>query len=201
MASFATLADVADFLQVEISEPGQVASVEAALQAATAAIRSYCRQEISLITDETITLDSSGGTRIFLPELPVISVSQVVEDGETLTAGTDYKLGQHGILHRLGRKWSAGIQNITVTYSHGYATIPDDIVAVCTRAASRAYQAGLRASDAGGVLGVASRQLGDFSVSYTAETVGGGVGEGVMGASSARMLLMSEKDLLDRYRV
>jgi len=36
-------------------------------------------------------------------------------------------------------------------------------------------------------------------VSYASE-VGGGVGEGLMGVSGARMLLLSEKDILDRYR-
>jgi hypothetical protein len=71
---------------------------------------------------------------------------------------------------------------------------------VCVRAASRGYQAGLRAADSEGVLGVASKALGDFSVSYASEA-GGGAGEGVMGASAARMLLLSEKDMLNRYRI
>ena len=71
---------------------------------------------------------------------------------------------------------------------------------MATRAASRAYQAGLKAADAGGVPGIASKGLGDFNVAYQAEQ-GGGVGEGVMGASAARMLLLSEKDTLARYRV
>lgn len=201
MADFAAVADIADFLQVEISTPDQIAAAERALKEASAAIRNYCRQNLDSVASETVTLDCSGGTRIFLPELPVVSVASVVEDGQTLVQGDDYKLGQHGIVHRVGRNWAAGIQIVAVTYSHGYAVIPDDIVAVCTRAASRAYQAGLRAADAGGAMGISSRQLGDFSVSYQAEASGGGVGEGVMGASAARLLLRSEKELLSRYRV
>ena len=196
---FATVQDVEDFLQVEIGSE-QESAVERALREATAAIRNYCRQHLSLVTDDTITLDCAGGSRIFLPELPVIAVSNVVENGKTLTAGVDYRLGQHGILHRIGRPWTAGVQVITVTYSHGYSTVPDDIVAVCTRAAARAFQAGLRAAESGAVPGVASKSLGDFSVSYQSD-VGGGVGEGVLGASAARFLLMSEKDILDRYRI
>jgi hypothetical protein len=73
------------------------------------------------------------------------------------------------------------------------------VIDVCTRAAARAYQAGLKAADADGIPGVASKSLGDFSVSFTGEA-GGGVSEGVMGASASRMLLLSEKDMLDRYR-
>ncbi len=200
MANFATVADIEAFLQVEIDTPMQIASAQRALVEASAAIRNYTKQTLERVDDEMITLDSPGGYRLFLPELPVISIDSVVEDGEMLAAVDDYKLGQHGILHRVDQKWAEGIQNITITYTHGYATIPDDIVAVCTRAASRGYQTGLKAADTDGVMGVASKSLGDFSVSYTAE--GGGVtGEVVMGASSARMLLLSEKDMLNKYRI
>jgi hypothetical protein len=200
MPNLAAVEDIEAFLQVEIATAEQILAAERSLTEASAAIRNYCRQFIEQVDDDEITLDSYGGTKIFLPELPVIDVSEVVEDGETLVAGTDYKLGQHGILHRIGKKWAAGIQNIEITYSHGYAIIPDDVIAVCVRAASRGYQAGLKSADSEGVLGVASKSLGDFSVSYVSES-GGGAGEGVMGASAARMLLMSEKDMLDAYRV
>jgi hypothetical protein len=172
------------------------------LAEATAAIRNYCNQYLELVEDEEITFDSAGGARLFLPELPVIEVSQVVEDDETLVADDDYKLGQHGILHRLpaGRRWVKGVQIISITYSHGYETLPDDIIAVATRAAARGYQAGLRAADDEAVVGVQAKSLGDFSVTYGSEQ-GGGMAEGVMGASAARMLLMSEKDILDKYRI
>ncbi|OGC95309.1 MAG: hypothetical protein A2W25_05175 [candidate division Zixibacteria bacterium RBG_16_53_22] len=197
---FATIQDIEAFLQIEITTPAQILSAQRALIEATAAIRNYTHQYLGRVDDDAITLDSKGWTRMFLPELPVIDVSAVVEDGETLTVDDDYKLGQYGVLHRIGQKWASGIQIITITYSHGYETIPDDIVAVCTRAASRGYQAGLRAADSAGVMGVASKQLGDFSVSFVSEA-GGGVGEGVMGASAARMLLLSEKEMLDKYRM
>lgn len=200
MANFAEISDIEAFLQVTISTAGQIAAANRALSEATAAIRNYTRQFLELVADETITLDSPGGERLFLPELPVAEVSEVVEDGTVLTPGDHYKLGQNGILHRIGARWAKGIQIVEVTYSHGYAELPDDIVAIATRAAARAYQAGLRASDDEGVMGVSSKSLGDFSVAFSGEQ-SGGAGEGVMGASAARMLLMSEKDILNAYRV
>jgi len=200
MADFAAVADIEAFLQLSITTPAQIASAEMALRDATAAIRNYCRQFLERVTGETITLDSSGGVRLFLPELPVLSVSSVVEDGETLIIDDDYKLGQHGILHRIATTWTAGIQIVTITYSHGYTIIPDDIMAVCVRAASRAYQAGLKAADSAGIPGIASKSLGDFSVSFQSEA-GGGTSEGVLGASAARLLLLSEKDILNAYRI
>lgn len=201
MANFADIGDVANFLQVAIATAEQQAAAALALTWATAAIKNYTGQEIELKEDQEITLDVPTGRRkLFLPELPVIEVSEVEEDGETLTVTDDYKLGQHGILHRVGRCWAEGIQIVTVTYTHGREEIPDDIVAVCTRAAARAYQAGLKAAETEGVPGVSSKSLGDFSVAFAADS-GGGSGEGVLGASAARLLLMSEKEVLDRYKL
>jgi hypothetical protein len=102
-------------------------------------------------------------------------------------------------LHRVNDEWAQGIQIVTVTYTHGYAVIPDDVAAVCARAAARAYQAGLAAAAVGAVSGVSAMTLGDYSVTL-GTGAGGGAGEGIMGASAARMLLLSEKDVLARYR-
>ena len=199
MADFCTKQDVENLLQIEISDKDKIASCARAIAEATEAIRNYCHQYIELVSDDEITLDCAGGSRLFLPELPVTEVTEVIEDGEILTEDDDYKLGQYGILHRVNQDWAAGVQIITVTYPHGHATLPDDIVTVATRAAARSYQAGLKASETKGVPGVSAKSLGDFAVSFASEA-GGGVGEGLMGVSGARMLLLSEKDILDRYR-
>jgi len=202
MANFCTVQDVENFLQITITGADKVASVVRAITEATEAIRNYCHQHIDEVVDDIITLDCAGGTRVFLPELPVTQVAEVIEDEEALVVEDDYLLGQYGILHRVGQDWAVGIQIVTVIYTHGYDaydSLPDDIVAVATRAASRAYQAGLKAAETAGVPGVSAMSLGDYSVSYASEA-GGGVGEGLMGASGARMLLLSEKDILNRYR-
>lgn len=200
MADFCTVQDVADLLQVEIADAAQMLSCQRAITEATAAIRNYCHQTIELVEDAEWTFDVSHACwRLFLPELPVISVTSVVEDGEPLDEDDDYKLANYGQVVRVGQRWTAGIQIVTVTYTHGYEEIPDDVAAVCTRAAARRFQAGLRSADADAIPGVASKSLGDFAVSFVGET-GGGMGEGVMGASAARMLLLSEKDMLNRYR-
>jgi len=194
---FCTIADIEAFLQVTIP-PAGLASANKAIDWATEAIKNYCHQVIERVTGDVVTLDCRGGTiKLFLPELPVITVTSVVEDGTALVVTDDYKLGQHGILYRVDNEWPEGIQIIRVTYTHGYAVIPDDIVGVCARAASRAYQAGLSAAALSGVVGVTGLTLGDYSVQY------GGAGaavEGTLGASGARLLLLSEKDILNRYR-
>ncbi len=204
MADFCAIADIEQFLQVDIDgDEAKVLSAQRAMREASAAIRDYCEQEIGLIEDEAITLDVWELRRtIPLPQMPVVSVASVIEDGDTLTVGTDedYVLIQYGRLYRVGQNWERGPQIVVITYPHGYDEIPDDIAAVCARAASRAYQAGLRATEDAGVLGVVSKSLGDFAVGF-GSAAGGGIGEGLMGASGSRMLLLSEKDILAQYRM
>jgi len=205
---FCEIAELERFLQIDIPV-AKVASAQRAIGEATAAIQNYCHQQLELVVDEVITLDSIGGTRLFLPELPIVAVSEVVEDDEPLTVDDDYKLSPSaGILHRVDAHWASGVQIIEVTYTHGYRLsddyvvgelMPEDIVQICARAAARAYQAGLRAEEVAGVPGVQATSLGDYSVQFGSEQ--SGAGEAVLGASASPILLRSERDLLNRYRL
>lgn len=195
---FCEVADVAEFLQVDIPSE-KAASAQSAIDAATAEIQNYCRQTLSLVENDEISLDvAPGQPQLLMPELPVVAVQAVTEAGRPLQEGTDYVLGQHGMLHRIGRPWAWGIQVVTVTYTHGYATLPGTLVDICKRSAARAYQAGLRAEAQEGVPGVQAESLGDHSVTYGAEGAGDSM---VLGASAAPILLKSEKQALNRYRV
>lgn len=193
MSAFCTQADIENLLQMDLS--GHEVAATAAIMQARAYIQAYTDQMLEKVEDDEVVFDGPArDRRLFLPELPVIAVSEVVEEDEVLTVDDDYKLGAHGILWRIGAYWASGIQNISVTYTHGYAAIPEDIVAVCARVAARIYQAGLRASDTGGVAGVQSTTLGDYSVAYA--TSGD---EAVAGVTAAPPLLPTEMALLDRY--
>jgi hypothetical protein len=200
---FTTRGNVAAFLQQSgiIAEAIQQESLDRAIVEATATIRNYTNQYISRVAGDTVRLDG-GSKMLFLPELPVGEIVTVTEDGEELIEDDDFVLGRYDVVYRLKRPtWAAGHLNISVTYSHGYQMIPQDITDVATRIASRVYQAGLRATETNGVPGVSAKSLGDFSVSYSAEPLGSMAGEGMLGVSGARFLLMSEKDILNRYRI
>lgn len=194
MSDLCTIGDVELFLQIDISDSSDTSSCIRAIEEATAAIKSYCGQEIAS-GESTLDFDIWVPRRfILLPELPVNSVTSVVEDDEDLVEGRDedYVLAQHGKLYRVGGFWSTGPQIVEVTWTHGYTQIPEDIVGVCARAASRAYQAGLKSASMDGLSGISARSLGDFSVQYHSER-----GEG---ASASYMLLESEKRILSRYK-
>ncbi len=193
---FCTVADVAAKLQIEIADDN--AAALAAVDEATALIQGYCRQTIEQVTDDEITFDvGERQTKIFLPELPVTEVSAVVEDDEALTAETDYKLGLYGVLHRVNGYWKAGVQTVTVTYTHGHATIPQIVKDVCATLAGRRYQAGLQTAAVEGQSGVRAMSLGDYSVQY--ETGAGQAGT-TGGAVAGLELTAGEKQALARYR-
>lgn len=194
MAAFCTVDDLEAFLQVIIADDN--VSALAAIAAASAAIQNYCRQVLAEVEDDALTLTVPAYRRtVLLPEQPVTAVASVVEDGTTLTVGTDYQWARSGLLTRIGRPWASGWQGVVVTYTHGYATIPDDLKSVCIQAAARAYRAGLGSAVTAGVPGIQSEQAeGDYSVTFAAQTAGSG-------AFAPPVLAPSEKELLSRYRV
>ena len=84
-----------------------------------------------VLVKRTITETHNGNGRpsIILRKSPVISVSSVVENGVTLTSGTDYVARlSSGIIYRGGQLtrsyFTYGIENVAVTYVAGYNNPP-----------------------------------------------------------------------------
>lgn len=132
----ASAADAADY---------GITVTAAGLARASARIRGHVRQRITYGTS-TVTLPASDRR---LPERPVVSVESVVsEDGTALVAGADYEL----VGDRID---TARTDRLTVTYTHGLGTLPDDLVElVCTVAARMGgmpaeLQAGVQQQGAG----------------------------------------------------
>ncbi|MFE9949293.1 hypothetical protein ACFYRJ_17380 [Streptomyces sp. NPDC005531] len=143
----ATAADLED-----AGATGSDAQLEMALRRASARVRRYTRQDITFATGDTITLP--GGERVLrLPQYPL-----VVDEGNPLTvveaadfSGIEWEALENRDYSRLGNEltrgypWQAPTRlmgfpwnraqgvwapKVRVTYSHGYAEVPDDIVDV-----------------------------------------------------------------------
>lgn len=76
--------------------------------------------------------DSGGRTSIVLPYKPA-AITSVVEDGVTLTAGTDYVTNlKAGVITRGSssspRPFAAGQQNVVVTYTVGAAVVTEAVI-------------------------------------------------------------------------
>lgn len=108
------------------------------LDSACTEIRGELHQQLDLVAGDVIYLDGTGFRRMLLPQCPVLDVTEVLKDeGEdTEELITDFKgvtgnisLRDSGILYRrLG--WKLGVGNYKVTYDHGYAVMPTDLVNV-----------------------------------------------------------------------
>lgn len=74
--------------------------------------------------NDTIHLDGTGSRVLLLPAVPIEHLTVAI-DGKPVS---DWALAtRNGVLYRDGGIWPAGLENIEITYSHGYRQIPGDI--------------------------------------------------------------------------
>lgn len=173
-----------------------------ALRRASARVRKYCRQTLSLVENDTITLP--GNTRVLrLPQRPL-----VIDDDHPLTVtelfgvscmeyaaleGRDYT--RIGTELTRGEAWWAPTRlmgwpwmrpqgiwapRVRVTHSHGYAEIPDDVVDVVLDLAGMGMT---------NPQGLRSESIDDYSRTFASETIGGA------------QLTADHKEALRPYRV
>lgn len=133
--------------RVDLANRGISASSEALadalLEAVSAAIRDAAGSPITQETS-TVTMWTEPARRIELPARPVISVASVSVDGEPVA---DWTLRGSALWR--SEPWQARSEpprELVVTFTHGYATVPADIVQLaCVLVA-----AGLAAADGDG---------------------------------------------------
>ena len=128
--SFATPADLATYLQRGTFDASEEVSAQLALDIASAVVVERTGQTFVAVADDTVTLDTHYGEDVRLPQRPVTAVTAVTtrNRGETTstsrTVNADYEVRGDRL------RW-VGIgywpYEVTVTYSHGYAAIPDDV--------------------------------------------------------------------------
>ena len=100
---------------------------------ATAIIDQYCKRDFNQHTDQTEYYDGDGTYWIFLKHIPVISVSSVYIDDDLVDSDEYVVLTEQGAIRRKEKIWPIGVANIKVTYTYGYASVPDAIKDACTR--------------------------------------------------------------------
>ncbi len=172
MPAFATAVDVERYLQRVLTD-AELAASDFLLAAATSLIQGYTGQDVFHATDDVITLWPRGN-RVLLPQLPVTGVTSVTSDGDVVT----WELRRAGVLH-LTSGWS---NSVTVTYSHGYETIPPAVVMATVLLATRSLT---------NPTSVRQESTGPFSVTYS-ESSGD-----IVGAA----LSLGERQMLAPYRM
>lgn len=198
-----------------VQRPVDFDSAGLALQNASGVVRAFCRWPIAPEYTETLTLDSEGGTVLQLPCLAVTAVASVIVDGMPITDFTwsadgmiqrlyaapsafppfdlpinygpiDLNPANNGYPAASGG-FPAGFRRVTVTYTGGYATAPDEIRAVVLSAAARQYL---------NPLGVMQARAGGLDVQYP--NARSGPKSGTVGGL---MLSDDEERICGRYRI
>lgn len=124
------------------------------LTTATGLIQDAADQTILLVTDDEFSMPGTTDDRILLPQRPVVSVKSVTLDGVALAEDTDWWLDGNAIARMSGSRVQllAGLepcefvggfgwpsQTLEVVYTHGYATPPLTLKAICMDAVVRVW--------------------------------------------------------------
>jgi hypothetical protein len=191
MAPLASAAQLASRLQQTLVSPSDVDAVTHG----SGLVRAIARQQFDFVFQETVVL--KGGERVLtLPQRPLVvdagpNLLTVVELGEfgspdfTMVENRDYRR----VGNELTRGWPWWWNNqsrlmgyprtrplgvwaprVQVIYSHGYTTIPDDVVSIVLDVASVLYD---------NPTGLRSVSIDDYSETKAAEVLGAAMVESI----------------------
>lgn len=180
--AFATVGELANALGIDIAEDDRRAAQ--ILKTATGMIQAEAQHRIFYYENDVKVLRGTYGFDLYLPEPPVHEVSEVTVGTTELTSGT-YTAASYGVLRGspfLSDEeptwlWGGPQVPITVTYTHGYEVIPEDIKAVCLSLAGRLYD---------NPSGAVAETIGSYSYRN--------------GAEGSGMLTDFERSICRRYR-
>lgn len=188
----ATLDDVVAVLGRALTSD-QTTAATRLLDMASGIVRSYTRQFITKVTDDVITIPGNWGNTIELPQRPVSAVSSVLMNGATMP-NTQWKLvdgnlflgtgafmpdygstiwggsalwgpaGSNQGPQAIGNTWQGPTAQIQVTYTHGFDSVPQDIVNTV---------AGMVANQLNAEVGIQSEQIGGYKVVYARQSNAG----------------------------
>lgn len=97
----------------------------------------------------TRTFNGNASHKMLLPDRPIVSVTSVTIEGISIPAGTPVpqpgfrfdnkfvylagfeRYGGFGDERAYAGRFIRGVQNVTISYTAGYATIPPDVVQAC----------------------------------------------------------------------
>lgn len=190
----ASVDDVASRLGRDLSQQEAI-RLEPLLSDASAQVRRYCRRDFLMHTAEEQVLYGHD-SEIYLPGSPVWSVQSVVLDGGgtflpdipvpwfTFDEVQTIRLGAGTGIINLPEAWSEAGEypgTYKVTYTWGYADVPDDVNMVVANAALSVLTAPTAAA------GVIGESIGPYS--YRLERGGGGV---AVALSAADLMLLKD---------
>jgi hypothetical protein len=130
-----TVDDLEGYLEASFSA-SQITKAEGVIERVSGTVQRYCtRYALTETADDVVVLQGSYSYRLPLPKGPASSVSEVLVDGN---ATTDYDLVADVLIRtavdattpfHVARTphWGGTDVEVQVTYTHGFAAVPDDV--------------------------------------------------------------------------
>lgn len=115
------------------------------LALASGLVRKEVGQTISLVTDDVLTIRGNYSRRIVLPQRPVVDVSAVtvnavaLDDSSWYLDGSELVRGSAFTSWGGWSYWGCPADTVEITYSHGYADVPDFVKATVLEAVARVW--------------------------------------------------------------
>lgn len=136
------------------------------IPAVSEAIENYCRRRFA--QESLVEYYDGGSFSIILARFPVLSIDSVYTDPSgqlnpgTLISSDSYVLyPDPGLLILHSGKFPSGKRAVKVSYTAGYATIPDDLKQSATMLVSAWFIRARQGAD-----GISSESIADYSVSF-----------------------------------
>jgi hypothetical protein len=182
------MASLASVSQLQARLTTDIVAIERALALladASAVVRGYTGQDFTQATTTDRVQVKRGWVK--LPQRPVTAVSAVRDTNNNQIlfqwlSGDRVQI-QPNLDEFSNVPWQGGLKLVDVTYTHGYATVPDEIVAVVCQIAGRALGTSPDAA------ALTSEGIGSYQYAT-----------GGAAASGAAGMLAGERAVLDRYR-
>jgi hypothetical protein len=172
LTPLATVDQLAAYLQQPL--PALDPSATLLLTIASAMVRDYLQQDITATANDVVLLDPIGGAYVLLPELPVTSVTlvetldpsvvpSVWRTADPTTYMVSRRMGMIAATPSTGVAWGFIPESWRVTYSHGFAVVPDGLVGVVLGVAARTYST---------PAGAEMERIGGYQVKYAMQADG-----------------------------
>lgn len=165
MADLTTLANVKGWLGITDTNTARDALLTRLITAASQFIETWLNRTVSggVLTYNAVR-DGGGGVTFVPANTPLVSITSLRIDGETIPASTGvnvpgYVFNTHKVSLRGGYKFTRGVANVELDYTAGYTAVPGEVEQVCIEVVGARFKARDR-------IGISSKGLAGETISF-----------------------------------
>lgn len=129
MASFVTLNEVKLWLSIESTNTNNDTLLTSLISSASSWVENWVNRTLSS-TSYTERYNGTGNYSMMVKNYPITAISSLTVNGAIVSASDGVSVGyvyDNNQIIFIGNKIAKGIQNVAITYTAGYAAIPQDI--------------------------------------------------------------------------